>query len=144
MSYIRSTSNPESLYIWGDLDQNAYVVMGSDTIGTMPTRTLNGLIKKYVRNDDDESCKYSGAEIKEVNVDGNFKMELSYKGKWKCHMWRVTWEYIALTNYSRLDIEEIKAKKDPIKLAQEQKYFKKKNFFKKFQRPDRPTGKAMS
>jgi hypothetical protein len=131
MSYIRCNSNPEKLYIWGDLDRNAYVVMGPDTIGTMPVRTLNGLIKKYVRNDNDEPCRYSGAEVKEVHIDGEFKMELSYKGKWKCHMWRVTWEYIALTNYNRLDIEEIKAKKDYGKRMQEEMYFKKKNFFKK-------------
>jgi hypothetical protein len=99
MSYIRSTSNPESLYIWGDLDNNAYVVMGPETIGKMPTHVLNGLIRKYHRNYC-EDTKYKGAEIKETCIDGKFKMQLSYK-EWQCVMWRVTWDYIAFTNNKR-------------------------------------------
>lgn len=96
MSYIRCTSNPEGLYIWSN-GETVIVQMGSIDIGKIPTNIFNGLIKKYIGNYNYD-VKYNGAEIKEIQDGiGNFKMELSYDN-WSCLMWRVTWDYIVLSN----------------------------------------------
>ena len=96
MSYIRTTSNPERLYIWANAE-SVFIQMGWNEIGSMPEHIFNGLIKKYIKNSYDDT-KYKGAEIKEARDEaGNFKMELSF-GDWNCLMWRVTWDYIALSN----------------------------------------------
>ena len=86
MSYIRSTSNPEGLYIWGD-QKEVTIVKG-----------FNGLIKKYHKNFSD--CKFKEAEIKEIKSGKNFKMCLSFNN-WKCIMWNVTWDYIVLSNIKK-------------------------------------------
>lgn len=100
MSYIRSTNNPEALYIWGD-EKTAYIQMGYTEIGSMPISVLNGLIKRYIKNHHEDS-RYGGAKICEVqDVDGNFKMQLSYDN-WNCLMWGVTWDYIAMSNIGRI------------------------------------------
>ena len=91
MSYIRSGSNPEGLYIWGD-GETAYIVAGTTSIGNMPSKILNNLIKKY-KNNQGEECEYKGASIKE---DFN-KMKLSYND-WSFTMYYVTWHYIVSTN----------------------------------------------
>lgn len=101
MSYIRCASNPEKLYIWGDVDKVAHISMGTETVGTLPVSVLDGLIKKYV-DKYFEDCKYNCAEIKEINIEGEFKMQLSYKDQWKIVMWGVTWDYIVLSNYKRI------------------------------------------
>lgn len=94
MSYIRSTSNPEALYIWGD-NKEITVVKGPTIVGYMPISVFNGLIKKYHKHFDD--CSYKGAEVKDVKVGKNFKIRLSY-GDWSVNMWDVTWSYIVLSN----------------------------------------------
>lgn len=94
MSYIRSTSNPEALYIWGD-GKEVTIMKGFDIVGTIPVTVFNGLIRKYHKHFED--CTYEGAEVKEVKSGKNFKIRLSYKG-WKCFMWDVTWSYIVLSN----------------------------------------------
>jgi len=100
MAYIRSTNNPEALYIWAD-EKTVFVQMGSQEIGSLPVSTFNGLIKRYVKNYC-EDTKYGDAEIREIqDADGNFKMQLSYK-EWGCLMWGVTWDYIVLTNIGRI------------------------------------------
>lgn len=111
MSYIRSTSNPEGLYIWGD-DKNVNIVFGKELIKYIPIKIFDGLLNKY-----NKSCgngvKFKGASIKETFISdgkkqtklqkafgvqsGNFKMRLSY-GDWHKDMWKVTWEYIAQHN----------------------------------------------
>ncbi len=98
MSYIRSTSNPEGLYIWAD-QKEFYIVKGPKTIGTIPINVFNGLIKKYHKNFSD--CTFKNAEIKEIKSGKNFKMCLSFNN-WKCIMWDVTWDYIVLANIKRI------------------------------------------
>ena len=114
MSYIRSGNNPEGLYIWGD-GETVYVVKGTDTIGTIPSKIFNGLIKEYINNGH-EDCEHEGAEIKEVWVNSNdieldetkekgsgsnqCKTRLSYDN-WSLIMWGVTWDWIATFNSYR-------------------------------------------
>lgn len=120
MSYIRSLSNPEQLYIWGD-ENTVYITKGPVSIGTIPTNIFEGLIKKYIRGYQ-EDCTYKKATIEEVTVDkfdkevisleglinpmSEFKMKLSYNN-WSLIMWDVTWYYIAKSNYSSI-IKKIK------------------------------------
>ena len=100
MSYIRSTNNPEALYIWGS-ENTVYIEMGQTRVGSMPRTVLDGLIKRYIKNDHTDS-RYADGEIREVqDADGNFKIQLSYR-EWSCLMWGVTWDYIAMSNISRI------------------------------------------
>lgn len=99
MSYIRSTSNPEGLYIWGD-GKTVTITKGPKTIGYIPTNIFHGLIKKYNQNFYPDECSYKGASIKEVHIGKNFKVQLSYDN-WKVNMWDVTWHYIVSVNYKK-------------------------------------------
>jgi len=109
MSYIRYLSNPEGLYIWGDGKNVNFTLASEKEILTMPQKTFDKLIKKYIKSYGDD-ISYRGASIKEVFVknnkmnpkpfwkivgkyDGNYQMRLSYKN-WHIDMWLVTWEYI--------------------------------------------------
>jgi len=118
MSYIRSGSNPEKLYIWGD-GENACIAEGSKDVWTIPIQTFNSFIRKFHRRSHDYPCQHKGVEIKEVWVDGNglawnseetldshlkrleCKVQLSYETH-SVIMWDVTWEYIVYSNIERL------------------------------------------
>jgi len=105
MSYIRSTSNPEGLYIWGQEDGNCRFMVGPDIVGTMPTHVFNVLIDLYV-DSHEEYTEFRDAKIEEVWTGdpmngGEVKMRLSYGHKWHIDMWDATWYYIARSNYGR-------------------------------------------
>jgi len=120
MSYIRSGSNPENLYIWGG-KEDVEISIG-DVVHThrVPVQIFNGLLKKFHRNYHECPCSYKGLKVEEVWVITNdkkefvreashddfpcselesstIKIKLSYKD-WKVYMWDVTWEYIVLSN----------------------------------------------
>jgi hypothetical protein len=113
MSYIRSTGNPEAMYIWGDADCTVTVMKGPDVIGTLPTDVMDGLINKYINGNCPDDCDYKGAKVEEVwipvpteRITEEMKImslvstpmvRLSY-GDWKVDMWDVTWYYIARSN----------------------------------------------
>ena len=114
MSYIRSGSNPEKLYIWGDEDK-VFISEGSKDTWTIPLNIFNGLLRKFHRRYHDYPCQYKGAQVEEVWVDedGNegvsdshlkkleCKVKLSYYEDGDVHsviMWDVTWEYIVYSN----------------------------------------------
>jgi hypothetical protein len=118
MSYIRSGSNPEQLYIWGD-GTNVFVVKGPIKVGSIPKEILHEIIRKYDSSGHDGNIEHEGAELKEVWVDSNekellpnlkehtgydrpfnCKLRLSYNG-WYINMWYVTWFYIVSTNLSK-------------------------------------------
>jgi hypothetical protein len=121
MSYIRSGSNPEKLYIWGD-EEKATISEGSKDTWNIPLNIFNGLIRKFHRRFHDYPCQYKGAQVEEVWVyEGNIevdekevnptlkqsecKIKLSYYEDGKEHsviMWDVTWEYIVYSNIERL------------------------------------------
>lgn len=110
MSYIRSGSNPEKLYIWGD-GVNTYIAEGAKENKVMPRSVFHGLIRKWLRNGW-EDCVFKGASVKEVwRKMGNkneLQIELSYNG-WKVYMWLVTWVYITHTNLQNIN-EGVKRK----------------------------------
>jgi len=114
MSYIRSSSNPEGLYIWGGQDSVEISVKGND-VWKIPYDVFNGLIKKFHRNFHDYPCKYKGAQVEEVwvcdeqadqnditsvIVNSRSKIKFTYMDKY-ITMWDVTWEYIVNSNIYR-------------------------------------------
>ncbi|MFW6246856.1 MAG: hypothetical protein ACOC22_01625 [bacterium] len=103
MSYIRSTSNPEKLYIWSNVDsKNVTIMMGSETLGDVPKSVFNGLIKKCVEKGFDE-CKYNGASISVDETE--FKVRFKYKDI-DFLMYSVTWYYITVSNYKSIKKQE--------------------------------------
>jgi hypothetical protein len=97
MSFIRSGSNPEGLYVWGDgTNINITADETHGKIRTIPQTIFEPLAKKYCRNSG-EAITLSGASIQEIWVKNRkrneLKVRLSYKD-WSIHMWEVTWEYI--------------------------------------------------
>ena len=117
MSYIRSGSNPESLYIWGD-DTKATIAEGSKPTWNIPLNIFNGLLRKFHRRFHDYPCHYKGAQVDEIwvhdeNIEINeneadplllsthCKVKLSYEEHYVI-IWDVTWEYIVYSNVERL------------------------------------------
>lgn len=102
MEYITETINSEAVHIWSDPNKVVYIKLGFIEIGQMPESVLNGLIKRYMRLDDEQKeCKYNGAEIKTMMLNGKCLVSLSYNN-WSCEMWYTTWNYIVLANYKEL------------------------------------------
>lgn len=120
MSYIRSGSNPEKLYIWGDVE-NATIAEGNKDTWNIPLNIFNGLIRKFHRRFHEYPCQYKGAQVDEIwvydiddeddNAPGHYlkssecKIKLSY-GDHYVIMWDVTWEYIVYSNHDRLNYIE--------------------------------------
>jgi len=101
VSYIRSTTNPEGLYIVGT-GKEVEFYKGCEYPGVMPPDVFNKLIDKWIENYQ-EDTEIEGAKIEEVwiNAKGDpSRMRLSYKD-WYIDMWYVTWYYIARSNYGR-------------------------------------------
>jgi len=120
MSYIRSGSNPEGLYIIGNMNDQLEIFDDPDERSkTMPIEVFEKLCKMWFDNFCDD-VEYKGASIEDVCVfkdDGElspietrctdmkerpiaFKTRLSYTGKtaaddWFVDMYDVTWFYIA-------------------------------------------------
>lgn len=114
MSYIRSTSNPEGLYIWGN--GKDVIIVTTNFHEHIPQKIFDGLLEKC-RKEFDNNINYKKASIKEVWVikkhkcnkwckmknkktgkliygcPANLKIRLSYKN-WHIDMWQVTWEHI--------------------------------------------------
>lgn len=112
MSYIRSGTNPEGLYLVGT-GENVEIMEGRKDVWCIPQNIFNGLLRKYDRLICEFPCEYKGAKVEEVWVDRNnnetpnedyipskdnllvCKVKLSYKGN-SIYMWYVTWAYIAI------------------------------------------------
>lgn len=110
MSYIRSGSNPESLYVYGTEDR-VYICEGSLPNWFIPLKDFNSILRKYHRLFHEAPVTYKGLKIEEVWVDEknnerdgeyydptidkllNCKIKLSYNEN-SVIMWDVTWEYI--------------------------------------------------
>ena len=97
MSYIRSGSNPEGLYIFGD-GITTYFAQGiGEGTKKMPRSVFHGIIRKY-HNSGDNDILFKGASLKTVwehSLDGNKpKIKLSFDD-WSIIMWETTWTHIA-------------------------------------------------
>lgn len=103
MAYIRSTSNPECLFIFGsragvEIYAGRHQKNGSYLI---PQETWNALCYKSV----DEGLDYEGVEVDGYYVRETWvldavtninkpKIALGYKDQWELTMWSVTWDAI--------------------------------------------------
>ncbi len=106
MSYIRSGSNPESLYIWADSGNTIHISNGnSDEYNTIPEKVFHGLIRKWIRQHE-EDTEFKGASVKSVLVKNKkekvVNIILSYDD-WRYNMWEVTWYYIVHENIEKIN-----------------------------------------
>jgi hypothetical protein len=93
MSYIRCLSNPEGLYIWGSMDGTVTITGNKFKDFSLPTKTFEGLCRKYCRNPgaaDSGRIEYKGASVSNEKVGGHFRIVFRYQDK-KVVMWEVTW-----------------------------------------------------
>ena len=100
MSYIRSLSNPEGLYIWGETRDVMIACNGE--LYSMPTDVFHQLLGRWKRYMGTRPVKYMGGRLEEVKVrkgannkdSYDYKWRLSYND-WHIDMWTVTLHYIA-------------------------------------------------
>ena len=100
MSYIRSGSNDEHLYIFCNMSDVVEFHKGGEFVGTMPANVFNKLIDMWIENSQ-EDTDHEGAVVSEVWVDGEPFTLLHYDHQWDIYMQHVTWYYIARSNYGR-------------------------------------------
>lgn len=100
MSYIRSGSNPEGLYIFGNLRNSVeiYPKWGHPAWGkSIPAKTWDDFCSLYVEEFFPDELELDGLSICSEWVedkDGrNYKTVLRYND-WELAMWDVTWFYI--------------------------------------------------
>lgn len=126
MSYIRGTSNPESLYIWADFRGRVHVShrvsppLSSGDEFTLPRHVFEHICRAWGRTYG--TSRYRGLRIEKLHVyvdDGSrvpinedivrmlscnrpreILMRLSY-GKHFLFMWLVTWEHIVANVMAR-------------------------------------------
>lgn len=101
MSYIRSLSNPECLYIFGSRESLEIHVGYSTSLGEeyegwsryLPLDVWDEFCQGFVNEYWPDEYEHRGLSIKEEKVGDNFKMVLRYED-WALPMWTVTWAYI--------------------------------------------------
>jgi hypothetical protein len=97
MSYIRSTSNPERLYIWGGMRGDIEIAAGFNSLLHIPRHVFHGVLRRWYDRGDDITT-YRGATM---TLTDDFQYELTYK-KWrldqKVKAFDVTWTYIVREN----------------------------------------------
>jgi len=110
MSYIRSTSNPEGLYVYHDVNGHIYFNCSKSIPANIFYRFIREIGNKY-HGSFNMDYKLGQLEVKEIFYPskkkipeafkvlgmkpGNYKMTLYWKGKEIARMWVVTWQYIA-------------------------------------------------
>lgn len=106
MSYIRSGSNPEGLYIWGDGTNVYFSASKEDSSQTnkyMPVGVWHELIRRYHRMFDfDTPISFKSAKLELWWDTKKPKLKLSYKG-WSYVMYQVTFGYIAFANLENVN-----------------------------------------
>ncbi|MCZ6725364.1 MAG: hypothetical protein O6846_03955 [Thaumarchaeota archaeon] len=117
MSYIRSLSNPEKLYIWGEEDDRLAISVGSNDTQYIPASTFHGIMRRWWANQfgnfgDRTKLKYQGAILEQTQ---DFRWRLSYEvphDVWKENvnwedwsndivLWDVTLTYLCVHNQHR-------------------------------------------
>ena len=102
MSYIRSTSNPEGLYIWSN-GKMTYISAGTNLNLTVPSDIWDRFLEKCLGLDywDDDKREYDGMTAEEI-LPG--KIFISYPS-WESpvEMYYTTWHYILHSNRRRYE-----------------------------------------
>ena len=103
MSYIRSTENPEGLYIWGDGTFVNISQTDVDYLIKIPDDVWHTTCQRYTNelgDLDDEPIEYKGFKIEET---GDWKIKITYDDD-SIVMWPVTWYEI--TSRYRVEAKE--------------------------------------
>ena len=100
MSYIRSTSNDEHLYVFCNMNEIVEFHKGENYVGKMPVDIFNMLIDIWIENGQ-EDAEFHDATIIDTFIGGEPFIRLEYEHKWHLDMQFVTWYYIARSNYGR-------------------------------------------
>ncbi|MCK4784692.1 MAG: hypothetical protein KAV87_13150 [Desulfobacteraceae bacterium] len=104
MSYIRAGSNPEGLYIWGDVSGDAIIAQGQGPWRTMPNEIWDALLEAWAINcyEDVALIRVLDGEVHEVSLTLNKERKfcINYKddqgSSWTLdNIWPVTMHYIA-------------------------------------------------
>ena len=102
MSYIRSTSNPEGMYIWSN-GKTTHISVGTRPSLLVPHEVWNGFLEKCLLLEywEDEEREYKGLAAKEI-LPG--KIFISYPS-WESpvEMYYTTWYYILHSNARRYE-----------------------------------------
>lgn len=96
MSYIRCTSNPDNLYVWGDCQDIIHWWPGVEVYHEMPGRVFRGLMKAYYRRGgtEDEPIEFENARIYESSDDWKVVVEYNGLKAWQIRLWPVTFDYV--------------------------------------------------
>lgn len=95
MSYIRSGSNPEGLYIWGDGEGKLFVAKDGN-MKAIPKDDFHGIILAWWNNDEDLT-ELTFGDAKMVQNPNTFKWTLHHKSwnnEFSVEAWDVTWHYL--------------------------------------------------
>jgi hypothetical protein len=140
VSYIRCLSNPEALYIWGDVEGFANICHnvkpplarpsedGNPSLFKIPTKTFEAVALKWAR-EFEEDVEIDGFRVREVTVftatgrivpakfdvlrdrrKTEWLIKLSYKRHF-VHLWRVTWEAVVRSVEDHQPVRKKRAKK---------------------------------
>jgi hypothetical protein len=134
MSYIRSGSNPEKLYIVGT-GEHIEIMERCKDVWHIPSNIFTGLLKKFDRTFAEFPCEFKGAKVDEVWVGKNnneetpddeyepspdnlleCKVKLTYK-EHSLYMWYVTWAYLVngeMDRVRRFTPHKVYVKWDPL------------------------------
>ena len=95
MSYIRSGSNPEKLYIWGEDDDRLAISAGT-ICQYMPESTFHGIMRRWWANENGlggrTKLKYQGATLEQTINNLDFRWRLSYEVPHDLRKENVNWE----------------------------------------------------
>jgi len=111
MSYIRTSSNPEGLYVWGGPGGTHFDLPGDIDFRVMKNNDWELFLDWYINgagvdSEDDKShmfrighyCEAATViNVYEEKIDGDFKIVLEYERElkhWKLVLWEVTWRHI--------------------------------------------------
>lgn len=111
MSFIRSLSNPEGLYIFGSsggveiYEKNWWEEdeEGNNGWHIVPYDDWFGIVEAYYDGEsvvdadgltDGETFRFGPFLLEYKKVDNDFKQVLSHEDGWKIEMWDITWQYI--------------------------------------------------
>jgi hypothetical protein len=96
MSYIRSLSNPEHLYIIAS--SSGSVEFLGEVSKRLPRHVFETIMSRWIKRYRPDKIRYKGAWIREIDEPGEnqFRWEFGYKG-WDAPviMWKTTLFYIA-------------------------------------------------
>ena len=101
MSYIRSTSNPENLYVYdsGDCIEFLWNVNGAES-AIVSKRDFYSILDAYLKWDFDLNETGIKTETLSIRETEDFRILLSFKDDKSVTLWNVTWNEV-LRDYER-------------------------------------------